>query len=159
MKVTNNASFPVIAFGIVIKIGYGDDVMIPPGKSADISGPYVGKMGGGSCHIHMEGELTCHENPDDDNGFQIAKGEPICLQIDDGKKINIRHFEDPVEDYVMAWRDCNSLNRSSTANCVECKAVLCADHIFNCKRCGKPMCHSCYVKNGNDFCSKCSPQI
>ena len=107
MKVINETSFPIIAFGIDTEIGYGNDVTIQPGESKDVSGPYLGEMGGGSCHICIEGEVICQENPDDENGFRIAKGAPICLQAD-RKGVTIRHHEDSVEEHVIEWRAQNS---------------------------------------------------
>lgn len=107
MKVTNNASFPVIAFGIHMEIGYGDDVIIQPGESAEVSGPRIGEMGKCSCYIHLDGELVCHEASDDDNSFQIARGMPIFLQLEN-KGITIRHHEDPAEEHVLEWRSRNT---------------------------------------------------
>lgn len=107
MKVTNHASFPVVAFGVHVQRGYGDDVTIQPGQSADVSGPYVGEMDGCSYYVHIDGELACHEKPDDDSGFEIARGKPICLQSG-SKGITIRHHEDPAESYVTHWRARNA---------------------------------------------------
>jgi hypothetical protein len=102
MKVTNNASFPVKAFGVHTKHGYGTDTYIKPGESAEISGPYLGEMGGGSCRIAIPGEIICHEGPDGEGTFQIAQKSPIHLQTGEvGVKVRQR-FDDP-EPYVTAW--------------------------------------------------------
>ncbi len=74
MKINNNTSFKIIAFCWHISHGYGDDVEIEPGESAEVNGPYIGEMGGGSCHVAIEGEISCHEKPDDEDGFQVLKG-------------------------------------------------------------------------------------
>lgn len=103
MKVTNKTSYPVIAFGTETKLGYGEDVTIPPSESADVSGPYVGEMGGGDCYIHLAGEITCHDGPDDDNGFQVVQGTPLCL-LADGRGVTVRHHLDELEQYVSEWR-------------------------------------------------------
>lgn len=47
-------------------------------------------------------------------------------------------------------------NRKVVSECKECKGVLCGGHIFECRKCGKPMCHSCWAKNGKDLCSDCA---
>src|SRR3989344_4139548 len=77
MKVTNDASFAVIAFGTHNKKGYGVDVRIPAGQSAEVNGPYLGEMGGGSCHVALIGEVTCQETPDDNKGLQVTRGKPL----------------------------------------------------------------------------------
>lgn len=106
MKVTNNTSFAVIAFGYHTRRGYGDDVTIQPGEFADVSGPYVDEMDGGSCYIHLSGEITCHEGLDDDNGFQVIQGAPLCLSAED-RGVTVRHYLDEVEPYVAEWRLAN----------------------------------------------------
>lgn len=103
MKVTNNTSYPVIAFGTETRLGYGEDVTVQPGESADVSGPYVGEMGGGDCYIHLAGEITCHEGPDDDSGFQVIRGTPLCLSAG-GRGVTVRHHLDEPEQYVVEWR-------------------------------------------------------
>lgn len=63
----------------------------------------------------------------------------------------------------MAEEKCVSCLESSGApvvtHCVECGGGLCAGHIFECSNCEQPMCHPCWVKNGKEFCSDCSPQV
>lgn len=93
MKINNNTSSNLIAFGWHAKYGYGDDVEINPNQSAEVSGPYIGEMGGGSCHIVIEGEIVCQETPDDDNGFQVIAGNQLNLQAGD-KGITVRHFSE-----------------------------------------------------------------
>ena len=104
MKITNNTCFPVIAFGWHSKKGYGDDVLINAGSVAEVNGPYVGEMGGGSCYVHLTGAIICQETPDDEHGFQIGIGLPIIIELRDGG-INIRHHSDEAEGYVVKWRN------------------------------------------------------
>lgn len=103
MKVTNNTSFVVIAFGWREPTGYADDVSIAPGATEDVNGPYVGEMNGHPCFVALEGELTCQETPDDDNGIQILPGMHIYLGAGD-RGITIRHHSDSPEEYVLRWR-------------------------------------------------------
>ena len=103
MKVTNNAPFDVIAFGTLNAKGYGNDVRIPAGQTAEVNGPYLGEMGGGSCHAALIGEIVCQETPDDDKGLQVLKGMPLCLGTGD-RGITIRHYTDMPEKHVMEWR-------------------------------------------------------
>jgi len=106
MKVTNNTSFVVIAFGYRAPQGYAEDVEIPPGETKDVNGPYLGEMDGEACHVAILGEVICQEEPDDDdgNGYQISLGNPIYL-FDDDRGITIRHHEDPAEPEVLEWRN------------------------------------------------------
>lgn len=104
MKVTNETNFSVMAFGYHIHNGYAPDVEIPPGQSMEVNGPYVGEMGGGKCFVAILGDVICQEGPDDNNGYQIGPGNPICL-FDDDRGITIRHHEDLVEPQVLAWRN------------------------------------------------------
>lgn len=106
MKVTNKATFDVLAFGWHNARGPGDDVRIPAGTSAEVNGPYLGEMGGGSCTLLLAGEVTCQETPDDDNGVQVLPGKPLFLGADD-RGITIRHHQEPAEDSVLEWRECN----------------------------------------------------
>lgn len=106
MKVTNNTSFALIAFGWLQPKGYGDDVEIPPGETAEVNGPYLGEMGGGSCHVALAGEVVCKETPDDANGLQVAKGNPIHLG-GGNRGITIRHHVDTPDECVTAWRRSN----------------------------------------------------
>jgi|GEM_PF-3710661 hypothetical protein len=56
MKITNKVSYPVIAFSVYTKVGYGDDVV---GESKEAEGLYLGEMDGESCHTHIDGEIVC----------------------------------------------------------------------------------------------------
>jgi len=55
---------------------------------------------------------------------------------------------------------CISCSPSDSApvktHCIECGAGLCVGHIFECRKCDKPMCRSCWSKLGKDFCTKCN---
>lgn len=103
MKVTNRTAHAIIAFGLHIQRGYGKDVRIEPGETKDVSGPYLGVMDGGECHIHLEGDIVCHSGPDDDTCFQVLKGKPLCLQSED-LGVTVRHHEDEPEPHVKEWR-------------------------------------------------------
>lgn len=127
MKVTNDASFPVRAFGFHTKHGYGSDTHIKPGESADILGPYLGEMGGGSCRVVIAGEITCHEGPDDDNKFSIAQDKPVHLQSDD-TGVTVRHFLDKPEPHVASWWHREAVLMASedgTAPCENPENLIC----------------------------------
>jgi len=104
MKVTNNTSFSLTAFGYHTQKGYADDVEIQPGETKEVNGPYLGEMGGEKCFVAILGEVICQEGPDDDTGFQIGLDNPICL-FDDDRGITIRHHCDPVDPQVLEWRN------------------------------------------------------
>ncbi|XLQ20159.1 MAG: hypothetical protein ACKUBY_00060 [Candidatus Moraniibacteriota bacterium] len=104
MKVTNNATFSIIAFCYDTAIGYGNDVEIQSNKSEEVEGPYLGEMGSGSCRVHIDGSITCHEAPDDEKSFEIQRGAQLCLRSGD-KGIIVRHHLDEPEDYVIEWRE------------------------------------------------------
>lgn len=106
MLVTNNTSFPIIAFGLDTKVGYGEYTEIPPNESKEVRGPYLGAMGGGSCHAHIEGDISCHEKPDDENGFQVVQDKPLSLQSGT-RGITVRHHLDAPEPHVLEWRNAN----------------------------------------------------
>jgi hypothetical protein len=93
MEIFNDTSYDLIAFGWHTKYGYGNDIKIKSGQSADVSGPYLGEMGGGSCHVAIEGKIHCHETPDNDAGFQVIAGNQLNLQADD-KGVTVRHFSE-----------------------------------------------------------------
>ena len=104
MLVTNRCSFPLLAFGWADSFGYADDILIPVGESREVDGPYVGEMGGGSCHVALIGSLTFQERPSDDIGFwEIARNVPACLRAGD-RGITVRHHEDEPEKEVILWR-------------------------------------------------------
>jgi len=106
MKVTNRAQYPLIAFGVDTRRGYGRDVTILPDETREVSGPYLGEMDGDSCHIHIPGNIACHEAPDDENAFQVLEGMPLCLRADH-LGVTVRHHLDAVEPQVAAWREQN----------------------------------------------------
>lgn len=106
MKVHNKCTYPIIAFVFRIRVGFGDDVVIPAGESRDVRGPFLGEMGGGNCFVHLDGEITCHEGQDDDNGFQVIRGAPLNLMDfanDDNNGVTVRHYLDKPEQHVMEW--------------------------------------------------------
>jgi len=106
MNVTNNTSFSIIAFGYHEKNGYGADVEIASGETSEVNGPYLGEMGGGSCHMVIPGDLVCHEGPSDYDFFQVIAGKPLCLKVGDFG-ITVRHYEDELEEHVAEWRRLN----------------------------------------------------
>lgn len=107
MKVTNYASFPIVAFGWHVQHGISMDVTIKPGVTGEVSGPYLGEMGGGDCFIHFEGELRCHEGEDSDSEFHIGQGKPISFGHKGESGITVRHHLDAAEPHVTAWREEN----------------------------------------------------
>lgn len=60
----------------------------------------------------------------------------------------------------MCEAKCISCHESSNApvtnHCAECDSGLCAGHIFECRKCEKPMCRTCWAKNGKDLCPTCN---
>ena len=103
MKVVNNASFAVLVFGWHTSKGYGDDVLVAPGETKEVNGPYFGEMGGGACYVALQGEVACHEAPDNDKGMKIGLGLPIfCAEGDCG--FTIRHHSEQPESCVTEWR-------------------------------------------------------
>jgi len=91
MQIVNNTSFKLVAFAWHEQYGSGDKVEIEHGKSSEVLGPYLGEMGGGSCHIALEGEITCHEGPDDDNGFHVSKGNHLNLG-NENEGVTVFHY-------------------------------------------------------------------
>lgn len=55
--------------------------------------------------------------------------------------------------------NCVSCSALVIERCVECGAGLCSGHIFECRKCNKPMCRSCWTKLGRDFCKACSVPV
>ncbi|MFZ2253305.1 MAG: hypothetical protein WAW13_04020 [Minisyncoccia bacterium] len=106
MKVRNRAPYRLIAFGFHTQFGYGDDVEIPPGKTVEVSGPYVGVMGGGSCYVELLGRISCQQFPNNAEGFQVVLGKPFSLSFAD-RGITVRHYDDMPEEYVLQWRERN----------------------------------------------------
>ena len=39
--------------------------------------------------------------------------------------------------------------------CFKCGDGMCAGHIFECRECGKNMCHKCWTDEGKDLCPDC----
>lgn len=104
MLVTNNTSFQVIALGFDARIGYGNDLVINPGMTVDVQGPYVGEMGCGICYIRIDGKVALCEIIDGKNDLKIGKGIPVSIEIRYGRGVIVRHHEDPVDANVAEWR-------------------------------------------------------
>ena len=92
MNIVNKTSFPVIALCWHKQYGYGYEVTIDPGQSKEVSGPYIGEMGEGSCRLAMPGEITCHEDEDGESGFYVSDGNQLSLGNGESG-ITIRHHE------------------------------------------------------------------
>jgi len=103
MLVTNNTREPLIALHWSIPYGYSKDVTIEPGEEVNVPGPYIGEMGGESCYKVIEGHIICHEAPDDDSGFQVLKGSPLCMG-DYETGLVVRHHSEEPEKCVVEWR-------------------------------------------------------
>lgn len=99
MQVTNSAAFPVIAFTWHTQVGYGEDVLIQPGQSVDISGPFVGELEGRDCFIAAFGSIICHEEADEENRFFIASDCQINLQSGN-IGVTVRHYS---ENRKIEW--------------------------------------------------------
>lgn len=103
MKVTNGTSFKVIAYGFDLN-GYGRDIIIYPGESLDVYGPYRGTTAEGkSFFLAIPGEIFCHEDPNGNPEFFIAPGKPVRWKTGEVGVV-IRHFSEPVDSDVAAWR-------------------------------------------------------
>lgn len=79
MKVTNKTSFEVIAFGWHKLKGRGTDVHIRPGATAEVNGPDVVEMDDRRHEVSLTGRITCHEEPDDDCGFELLPGKTVSV--------------------------------------------------------------------------------
>lgn len=94
MKVTNNTSYALVAFGWHLQKGYGEDVTIKAGETKEVSGPYLGEMGELSCYVLVPGEISCQETPDDDTGYQVSVGNQLNLKRGN-VGITVRHNCEP----------------------------------------------------------------
>ncbi len=103
MQVTNETPDPLVAFGIVSKYGYGEDVRIEPGETKEVSGPELGHLNNGKCYASIAGAITCRTTSDGDNAYQVIPGRPLVLHWA-GHGITVRHHLDPVEAKVLGWR-------------------------------------------------------
>jgi|GEM_PF-1483383 len=82
MKVTNKTSFKICAYCWHTKYGFGDPEVILPEKSEEIRGPLLIDQGDEKGYLAFpEGEIICHEHPDDDNGFQVTPSQPLTIEI------------------------------------------------------------------------------
>ena len=91
MNIVNKTSFPVVAVCWHKQYGYGDEETVEPGQSKDILGPYLGKMGGVSCHLSMSGKIACHKKQDDESGFHVSDGNQLNLGSGE-LGVTIRHY-------------------------------------------------------------------
>lgn len=104
MKVTNKASFEVIAFGWHKLKGRGEDVRISPGATGEVNGPHIFEMDDRKHEVALTGEITIHEPPDDGQGFQLVQGETLSVggMV---RGVTIRHHLDELPArYVTEWR-------------------------------------------------------
>lgn len=103
MKVFNQTSSEIIAFGWHREKGYGRDVRIFPGQCADVHGPYLHKVDGKELYVFLQGEIVCTENPDGGVCFQVTLGKRP--RYEEGQiGITIRHHLDHPEDFVAQWK-------------------------------------------------------
>ncbi len=93
MKVTNNTSSTLVAFGFHTQLGRGDYMEISPGQTVDVQGPYLGEMGGGKCYVALLGEIICQLDPDNEVGFQVTPGNPLNLASGE-HGITVYHYDD-----------------------------------------------------------------
>lgn len=118
MKIINATSFNVIAYATVHDCEYGPDVVIKPGESGELIGPYVGKIRGRACFRIIDvPTIICTEKPDDllgNNIFHVEKGGQLYLEVMKIQvlkigdvSVTVRHHEDAVEQCVKEWRESN----------------------------------------------------
>jgi len=81
LKVNNECLFPVIALCVHKDHGFEQQEVIDINESKEVVGPLIGEMGGKRCKLTATGEITCHEKPDDDSGFQVLDGQPLILIV------------------------------------------------------------------------------
>lgn len=105
MNVTNKTNEAIIACAWHTSYGPGDDVQIEPGETKEPIGPYIGEMGGGSCHLILPGDIICHQKEDDDNGFQVIKGLQLELTADGVQGVTIRHFSEDLEHIYWLFEE------------------------------------------------------
>jgi hypothetical protein len=79
MKVTNKASFEVIAFGWHKLKGRGVDVRISPGETAEVNGPRIVETGDRIHEVSLTGSIICHAEPDDERGFELLPGKILSV--------------------------------------------------------------------------------
>lgn len=93
MYIKNNSSEPVVASCFFPSLGKGENKLIHPGTSVQVLGPPIAKIEGRICYAVETGEITCHDNTNNQDRFFIAKGHPSI--IDKIKvRIIIRHHLD-----------------------------------------------------------------
>ena len=117
MIVNNRTSFAVIAFCWDDKAGYSEDVVIEAGETATVSGPRKPSQYDSHYQQVMSKEITCHEGPDDDDGYQVAIGHQMC--IGHGQTgITIRHHS---EDRIIKHfkLNCGTEHPVNTENCAK----------------------------------------
>lgn len=106
MQVKNNASFPVIAICSVSSCGEGENRLIQPGASAQVLGPPIAnKIEGRICYFVATGVIICHDNPDNHNGFHVAKGHPLHIGKEDARITILHHLD--MENYTAKQPLCD----------------------------------------------------
>ncbi len=61
-------------------------------------------------------------------------------------------------DHCAACMSEKGEQKFATTRCIKCGAGICARHIFECRKCNKPMCMSCWRELGKDLCGSCKKQ-
>lgn len=107
MKVVNNTPREIIAFGWHREKGYGYEVVILPGQCAEVSGPYLQRVGGKEFYVSLPGEIICNELSSGEMCFQVSLGRKLAYE--EGEiGITIRYHLDHPEDFNVRWKK-NSL--------------------------------------------------
>lgn len=93
MKVTNNTSASLIAFGWHLVLGYGEDLLINPGETKEVLGPFLGETDDLKCYVALPGDIVCQEKVDDMHGFQVGVGQQLNLK-NGGVGVTVRHYSE-----------------------------------------------------------------
>jgi len=94
MFVTNNTSYPIIAFCWIKDGRFGLDTTIEPGTTGHIFGPAAGKWEGHQGYEFVAGTVVCYDRMFGCNGYPIAKGQPLSWDNGNGAGVTIRHHLD-----------------------------------------------------------------
>lgn len=103
---------------------------------------------------------------------EISEEEDITIYFSDIKldgilpltteeTMNLKGWKKNSECFGVYSRKIQPLvcEEQKTTKCFCCNGPLDLDKSRLCGKCEKPLCYPCFVKNGNEFCHLCSPQI